>query len=116
MLSAGRAGWSIPQSKAVSPLHQRIYALVRQIPCGKVATYGQIALLAGNPRLSRVVGYALHTAPEGIPCHRVVNRLGETAPAFQEGGVDFQRMLLEGEGVLFTPDGRVDLSACQWTE
>lgn len=59
----------------------RIYAVVRRIPRGRVATYGQVALLAGNPRWSRVVGYALHVNPdpEGIPCFRVVNRLGETS-------------------------------------
>jgi len=94
---------------------ERIYDIVRQIPCGKVATYGQIAVMAGNPRLSRVVGYALHQNPEPgiIPCHRVVNRFGECAPAFAFGGPDVQRKLLEKEGIGFLDD-KVDLSLYLW--
>ena len=89
-----------------------IYAIVRRIPRGRVMTYGQIACLAGNPRWSRVVGYALHVNPEPgkIPCHRVVNRRGEVADSFAFGGPERQRKLLEDEGVVFLPDGRVDLS------
>ena len=88
-----------------------IYDVVRKIPRGCVATYGQVAALAGNPRWSRVVGYALHVNPEPgvIPCHRVVNRLGETSSAFAFGGEDMQRKLLEEEGVVFRDDGTVDL-------
>ena len=96
--------------------YARIYAVVRAIPRGKVATYGQVARLAGNPRWSRVVGYALHvnSDPEGIPCYRVVDRMGRTSKAFAFGGSDVQRALLEADGVQFLPDGRVDLAACQW--
>ena len=96
--------------------YARIYAVVRAIPRGKVATYGQVARLAGNPRWSRVVGYALHVNPdpEGIPCYRVVHRMGRTSKAFAFGGSDVQRALLEADGVQFLPDGRVDLAACQW--
>lgn len=96
--------------------YARIYAVVRAIPRGKVATYGQVARLAGNPRWSRVVGYALHVNPdpEGIPCYRVVDRMGRTSKAFAFGGSDAQRALLEADGVQFLPDGRVDLAACQW--
>lgn len=85
------------------------------IPHGKVATYGQIAALAGNPRLSRVVGYALHVNPdpESIPCYRVVNRLGEVSKAFAFGGENRQIALLQAEGVSFT-DGRVDLQKHLW--
>ena len=91
---------------------ERIYEVVKTIPKGKVATYGQVAMLAGNPRWSRVVGYALHVNPEPgvIPCHRVVNRFGETSKAFAFGGEDMQRKLLEEEGVIFGKDGKVDLS------
>jgi len=80
---------------------QEIYQVVRRIPRGKVATYGQIARLAGNPRWARVVGYALHgnPEPETIPCHRVVNRLGAVSSAFAFGGENMQIALLEGEGV-----------------
>ena len=96
--------------------YARIYAVVRAIPRGKVATYGQVARLAGNPRWSRVVGYALHVNPdpEGIPCYRVVDRMGRTSKAFAFGGSDVQRALLEADGVQFLPDGRVDLAVCQW--
>ena len=96
--------------------YARIYAVVRAIPRGKVATYGQVARLAGNPRWSRVVGYALHVNPdpEGIPSYRVVDQMGRTSKAFAFGGSDVQRALLEADGVQFLPDGRVDLAACQW--
>ncbi len=92
-----------------------IYDIVKQIPKGKVATYGQVASLAGNRRWSRVVGYALHANPdpEHIPCHRVVNRLGEVSKAFAFGGENRQIALLEAEGVK-TKDGRVDLEKYQW--
>ena len=95
---------------------ERIYAVVRQIPRGRVATYGQVAARAGNPRWARVVGYALHVNPEPgvIPCHRVVNRFGETSKAFAFGGEDVQRRLLEEEGVRFTAEGRVDLEQYLW--
>lgn len=94
---------------------ERIYEIVRMIPRGKVATYGQIAALAGNPRLSRVVGYALHVNPdpESIPCYRVVNRLGEVSKAFAFGGENRQIALLENEGVAFI-DGRVDMKTHLW--
>ena len=95
----------------------QIYDIVRQIPYGKVATYGQIAELAGNKRLSRVVGYALHANPdpEGIPCYRVVTKDGRTSPAFAFGGADIQRALLEADGIEFTEDGRVDMAKYGWT-
>ena len=92
---------------------EKIYDIVRQIPPGKVATYGQIAALAGNRRWSRVVGFALHVNPDGIPCFRVVNRKGEVSEAFAFGGGNRQIELLEAEGIP-CPDGRVDLKKYQW--
>jgi methylated-DNA-protein-cysteine methyltransferase-like protein len=94
---------------------EKIYEVVRQIPYGRVATYGQIAELAGNRRWARVVGYALHANPDPdtIPCYRVVNRHGETSKAFAFGGQDRQIKLLEAEGVRFV-DGRVDLQNFLW--
>ena len=88
-----------------------IYDVVCQIPPGRVATYGQVAMLAGNPRWSRVVGYAQHANPRPgqIPCHRVVDRFGRVSSAFAFGGPNRQIELLQQEGVEFTPDGRVDL-------
>ena len=78
---------------------QKVYAIVMKIPYGKVATYGQIAAYAGNPRWSRVVGFALHVNPdpEHIPCYRVVNRMGEVSSAFAFGGENRQVELLEAE-------------------
>lgn len=94
----------------------RIYEIVKKIPVGCVATYGQIAVLIGNPRMSRVVGYALHVNPDQstIPCHRVVNRFGATSKAFAFGGGDAQRAMLEAEGVTFNEDGNVDLKRHIW--
>ncbi len=93
----------------------KIYDVVRKIPKGKVATYGQIALLAGNRHWSRVVGYALHVNPdpEGIPCYRVVNREGRVSKAFAFGGENIQIKLLEADGIEVT-DGCVDLKKYQW--
>ncbi len=94
---------------------EQIYDVVKQIPYGRVATYGQVAALAGNQRLARVVGYALHAnpSPDSIPCYRVVNRYGEPSKAFAFGGENQQIALLEAEGIIFR-DGKVDLSAYQW--
>lgn len=93
----------------------RIYDVVKKIPYGKVATYGEVALLAGNPNWSRVVGYALHVNPDPdtIPCFRVVNRFGEPSKAFAFGGKNAQILLLENEGVEFK-DGKVDLKKYLW--
>ena len=90
---------------------EKIYEVLKSIPKGKVATYGQVALLAGNPRWARVVGYALHVnhEPGIIPCHRVVTREGKVAPSFAFGGENVQRQLLESEGIFFESDGRIDL-------
>lgn len=89
---------------------ERIYQVVKEIPEGKVSTYGAVAARAGNPRWSRVVGYALHVNPQPgvIPCHRVVNREGRTSKAFAFGGEDVQAELLRREGVEVV-DGTVDL-------
>ena len=92
-----------------------IYEVVRQIPRGTVATYGQIAALAGNRHWSRVVGFALHVNPDpdGIPCYRVVNRNGEVSSAFAFGGGNRQIELLEADGIP-CPNGKVDLAKYQW--
>lgn len=94
----------------------KVYEIVRQIPPGKVATYGQIARLTGNPRMSRQVGWALHVNPEPyvIPCHRVVNREGKLSGAFAFGGKDIQRGLLVDEGVTFVDSDTVDLTKHLW--
>ena len=89
--------------------------VVRQIPAGKVATYGQIARLAGMPRCARLVGYAMAACSDPtIPCHRVVDRFRGTKAAFDTLAPGTQRALLEAEGVPFRLDGTVDLARCQW--
>ena len=95
---------------------EKIYEQVKRIPRGKVATYGQIALLAVNPRWSRVVGYALHSNPDPdtIPCHRVVTKEGKLSSAFAFGGENMQRELLIGEGVSFVDSTAVDMKKCMW--
>lgn len=89
---------------------RRIYEAVKSIPRGRVATYGQVAALAGNPKMSRAVGNALHKNPdpEHIPCHRVVNAQGRLADEFVFGGPGVQAQRLREEGVEVV-DGKVDL-------
>lgn len=97
---------------------ERIYNVVRRIPRGKVASYGQVARLAGNPRWARVVGYALHVNPdpENIPCYRVVTQNGQTSAAFAFGGADIQRAMLEADGIVFLPNGCVDMERFRWEQ
>ena len=89
---------------------KRIYEAVKKIPKGRVATYGKVAEMAGNPRMSRAVGNALHKNPdpEHIPCYRVVNSKGELAGAFAFGGENVQKKLLEADGIEVI-NGKVDL-------
>ncbi|MBU5477934.1 methylated-DNA--[protein]-cysteine S-methyltransferase [Eubacterium sp. MSJ-13] len=89
---------------------KRIYEAVKKIPKGKVATYGQVAAMAGNPKMSRAVGNALHKNPdpENIPCFRVVNSKGELSGAFAFGGENEQKKRLEADGIV-VDNGRVDL-------
>ena len=96
-------------------MFDQVYEIVRRIPFGKVMTYGDVARALGNPRLSRMVGYALHDAPKGVPCHRVVNRFGGLSDAFSPLGKQTHRDLLYMEGVPFLPNGDVDLAHCRWT-
>ena len=89
---------------------KRIYEAVKNIPKGKVATYGQVAAMAGNERMARAVGNALHKNPDPdtIPCYRVVNAKGELAKAFVFGGINVQAAMLEQDGIEVM-DGKVDL-------
>ena len=94
----------------------RVYEIVSQIPEGKVATYGQIALLLGHPRSARIVGWAMGTAPDylNLPCHRVVNRLGQMAPDHVFGSSEAQKAILIAEGVTFKENGSIDLKKHLW--
>jgi methylated-DNA-protein-cysteine methyltransferase-like protein len=97
--------------------YDRILAVVRRIPRGRVATYGQIAAAAGFPHAPRLAGYALHALPPGspLPWHRVVGAGGRLSLArLSPDGALTQRMRLEREGVRFDARGRVDLAGCGW--
>ncbi|MFA5027694.1 MAG: MGMT family protein [Candidatus Methylomirabilota bacterium] len=107
---------SVPAVERRSGFFERVYAIVRRIPRGRVASYGQIARLAGASRHARVVGWAMHGTPKGagIPWHRVLQQGGGLSPAVSPREPGRQRRLLEAEGVVFRLDGRVDLAAHQW--
>ena len=97
--------------------YRRIYAVVARIPRGRVATYGQIARLAGRPGQARLVGYALHALPDrsGIPWHRVVNARGQISQRADENPVGIlQRLRLEGERVRFDAADRIPLDRYRW--
>ena len=97
--------------------YQRIYDVVRRIPEGRVATYGQVAALAGLKGHARQVGYALHALDESsdVPWQRVINARGEVSPRSDPGWEGYQRHLLEEEGVAFDLRGRVDLRRFRWS-
>lgn len=92
----------------------QVYQIVARIPEGKVATYSQIASLLGNPGGGRIVGWAMRGAPEGLPCHRVVNKSGTLAPGHVFGGPERQKAILLAEGVHFKEDGAIDLDKDLW--
>lgn len=94
--------------------YQRIYAVVARIPSGRVATYGQVALLAGLPGRARMVGYALRACDSALPWQRVVNAQGEISPRADDEGRQIQRLLLEAEGVGFDARGRIPLARFLW--
>ncbi len=96
--------------------YARIYAVVRRIPPGRVATYGQVAELAGLPGHARQVGYALHALPQhsAVPWQRVLNARGTLSLRRTPGGEITQRLLLEREGIRFDSVGRVSLKLAQW--
>jgi len=96
--------------------YELIWSTVRKIPRGRVATYGQIAELAGLEGHARQVGYALHNLPSGskVPWHRVINAKGEISPRSAGDSHELQRMLLEAEGVEIDPRGRIDLKRYRW--
>jgi methylated-DNA-protein-cysteine methyltransferase related protein len=104
------------RSSGLSPSYRRIYAVVRRIPRGRVATYGQVAMLAGLGGHARQVGYAMHALAKGssVPWHRVINARGEISRRRRPGEELSQRMLLEREGVRFDARGRVALARLQW--
>ena len=102
--------------RPVSDTYRRIYAVVSRIPRGRVATYGQVAELAGLPRQARRVGYALAALPStrDVPWHRVVNATGTISPRAEPHHETVQRVLLEREGVRFDAAGRIPLERQRW--
>ena len=94
--------------------YQRIYRVIRRIPRGKVATYGQVAEIAGLEGHARQVGYALHVAPPGLPWHRVINSKGTISARSGSDWGELQQNLLEAEGIEFDPQGRIDLKKFRW--
>lgn len=100
-----------------SGAYERIYAVVRRVPRGRVTTYGRVAEVAGLPGRARQVGYALAALPEGtsVPWHRVVNARGAVSLRREGAGSDLpQRARLEAEGVEFDAAGRIDLARFGW--
>lgn len=96
---------------------EAIYEIVRQIPAGRVCTYGGIARLAGNPHGARVVGYAMRACTDAaVPCHRVLHHDGSLSAAFLTDGIQRQELLLKQEGVAFLPDGKADLTKHLWPQ
>lgn len=100
----------------MNPTYPRFYSVVRRIPRGRVATYGQVAALAGLPGRARQVGYALHALPtrSTLPWQRVVNSGGRISPRSEPGADHLQRALLEDEGVAFDDSHRISLRQFQW--
>jgi len=100
----------------VNSFFEQVYRVVRRIPPGQVATYGQIARILGAPRAARTVGWALHDLPTGsdVPWQRVVNARGSISLERRGMGGAIQRALLEEEGVPFDPEGRIDLAVYGW--
>lgn len=96
--------------------YERVYAFVRQVPAGKVVTYGQVAAVLGQPRAARAVGYALRFLPRGadVPWHRVINHRGQISSRYPVEGPILQRLLLEDEGVQFDHQERINLAVYRW--
>ena len=88
-----------------------VYQIVARVPAGRVVSYGQIAWLLGEPRAARQVGWAMRRCPDTLPWQRVVRADGSIAGG---GFAALRQALLQGEGVPFLPDGRVDMEKCQW--
>lgn len=104
------------EPRIVGPgFHGRVYAVVARVPAGHVTTYGDVATVLGSPRVARKVGHALAALDDpGVPWHRVINAQGAISHRGDLVRAESQRRLLESEGVVFGPDGRVDLPRYRW--
>ncbi|HUV29619.1 MAG TPA: MGMT family protein [Acidobacteriota bacterium] len=104
------------QKKPESSFHERVKAAIKSIPRGRVASYGQIATLAGNPRGARQVVRVLHSSSskDKLPWHRVINRLGKISLK-PSRGYELQKALLQDEGITFSLDDTIDLNRYLWS-
>ena len=93
---------------------ERVYEIVRQIPVGKVMTYGQLAIVLGEGYTARTVGYVMHGSDEGVPWQRVINSQGKCSTGRLTIPINLQQELLEAEGVVFCDRGKCDLGKFQW--
>ena len=93
---------------------ERVYSIVRQIPTGKVMTYGQLAIVLGDGYTARTVGYVMHGSDEGVPWQRVINSQGRCSTGRLTIPMNLQQDLLEAEGVVFKDKGKCDLTKFQW--
>ena len=103
-----------PTPEQASVLSERVFALVKACPVGRVTTYGALAKAIGYPRGARMVGWIMNESPQGVPAQRVINSKGELSGSWAFGSPDLMRQLLENEGIVFTADGRVDLKRYGW--
>ena len=93
---------------------ERVYDLVRQIPTGKIMTYGSVAIVLGDGYTPRTVGYVMHGSPDGVPWQRVINSQGKCSTERLTMPVNLQQELLEAEGIVFSKSGKCDLTTYQW--
>jgi methylated-DNA-protein-cysteine methyltransferase-like protein len=103
-----------PINEQVATLKAQVYALVRACPAGRVTTYGWIGKALGYPRGARMIGWIMNESPEGVPAQRVINSKGELSGSWAFGQRGRMRQLLEAEGIVFSPDERVDLKRYGW--
>ncbi len=103
-----------PTDEQVATLKARVFALVRACPAGRVTTYGWIGKALGYPRGARMIGWIMNETPEGVPAQRVINSKGELSGSWAFGSPERMRLLLEAEGIVFSPEGRVDLKRYGW--
>ena len=103
-----------PIYEQTATLKAQVYALVRACPAGRVTTYGWLGKAVGYPRGARMIGWIMNESPEGVPAQRVINSKGELSGSWAFGQRGRMRQLLEAEGIVFSPDERVDLKRYGW--
>lgn len=102
------------QGQREEKYREQVYEIVRQIPKGRVMTYGQIAEILGEGYTARTVGYAMHSSPDGVPWQRVINSQGKCSTGRMTMPVNLQQSMLESEGIKFSDSGQCDLERYRW--